>query len=211
MDDVVPSAQYVGTQAVVRQDPKNAAHAWKKNLGRKMKKTDRLGWYEYARRNNMTAQDIEAGWDSVQERSVEDDLQLVFGEGLPWGGYYTPTIQGMKMQPSTGPASYLSPNSPAMAPDPAFPFHTKTADKVWEKLKKLSLKRKDLDTNQLLALAIEQSDVSPNELTPEDAKLLGMAIEWLRNGPAGIKVRSEPSGPFAKSTGITGRGGSTKS
>lgn len=114
---------------------------------------------------------------------VLDDLKAVFGEATSWSGFALPNIHQMKIQPSTGPASMRAPKGAGWGETAAFPFHTASAEKVWKEAKKLIFKHKTAGTNEIVRMAIDASGVLGVELTPEDAKLLSMAVDWARNGP----------------------------
>lgn len=196
----------LGTGAVVREEPKKLATAWAKSLGRKISKNDRAGWKEFARRNNMTIGDEEAGWNTVESvAAVLNDLHSVF-EGTSWMGYSVPNIGMVKMQSSAGPASQRTPGSPAWGPVASFPFHTATAGKVWDSARKMIRKYKMAKPTEILRLALDHSKLPGTELTPEDAKLLELAIAWAQNGaPKPVaKMSGAPGGPANSSSGSTG-------
>lgn len=91
-----------------------------------------------------------------------------------WGGFYV--------------------GSPVIS-EPSFPYHTEVAALVWRTAKSLYTQYPELDDRALLKLSIETSNVSSLQLTPEDWRLLEMAIQWLRNGPTpGANVRSSADG-----------------
>lgn len=117
-------------------------------------------------------------------KDIFEDLKAVFGESIPWTGYEVPNINQMKIQPER-PGNVRVPDgpSPGWAERAAFPFHTASAEKVWASVKKLMFKNKTAQTSEILRMAIEDSGVYGIDLTPEDAKLLAMAIDWARNGP----------------------------
>lgn len=80
-----------------------------------------------------------------------------------------------------------------------WPFRTKTAVRVWEYAVKLIPKHPELDEKGLLGRAIKESGVNALDLSPEDWRLLEMAIEWRKNGIKGVKmprIGGAPGGPF---------------
>ena len=196
----------LGTNAVVKDDPAHAANQWLKSLGRKVTKNDRAAWAEYAKRQNMSPDDEEKGWKTLEwNEDVFAALKAVF-EATSWWGYSVPNLGMVQMQTSAGPASARAPESPAWGPVASFPFHTKVADKVWDSAKKMIAKYKAAKPLEILRLAIDDSKVFGNELTPEDAKLLELAISWAQNGaPKPVaKMSGAPGGPFNSTTGSTG-------
>jgi hypothetical protein len=196
----------IGSGAVVRDEPVKAATDWLKSLGRKPTKKDRAGWAEYARRQNMTPDDEAAGWKAIEwAESVFAALSAVF-EATSWWGYSVPNLGMVKMQGTAGPASAKAPDGPAWGPVEAFPFHTKVAGKVWDSAKLMIAKYKTAKPLEILRLALDHSKMASNELTPEDAKLLELAISWAQNGaPKPVsKMSGAPGGPFNSTTGDTG-------
>jgi hypothetical protein len=192
---------------VIRDEPVQAAVAWKKSLGgRKINRTDRLAWAEYARRQNMTPEDEKLGWSALEwSEDVFAALRAVF-EATSWWGYSVPNLGMVKMQGTAGPASAKTPDSPAWGPVASFPFHTEVAAKVWESAKKMIMKYKTAKPLEILRLAIDDSKMLSTELTPEDAKLLELAISWAQNGPPKPvgHLSGAPGGPFNSTTGSTG-------
>lgn len=85
-------------------------------------------------------------------------------------------------------------------PSQAFPYRTETAEVVWKHLRDLIPKHPELDEQGLLKRAIEVSGVDPLDLSPEDWRLLEIAIEWRKNGSAWQKRPriggSTPGGPY---------------
>lgn len=72
--------------------------------------------------------------------------------------------------------------SPARTPDPmAFPFRTDTARKVWAVAQQVMGAYPHLDNKLTLQLAVEKAGVRALDLTPEDWRLLEMAIEAQRS------------------------------
>lgn len=111
-----------------------------------------------------------------------------------WTGFQIPAPNLLK----TNPEGAKPVSRSAMAPKGGFGFHTETAQKVWEKCRRLILKHPESGPDQILALAIAALKVSPFDLTPEDERLLSMAINWEQNGPAGQKatIHGVSQGPF---------------
>jgi hypothetical protein len=197
----------LGTNAVVRDEPIKAAAAWKKSIGpRRVTKNDRAAWGEYAKRMNMTPEDEKTGWAAIEwAENVFSALRAVF-EATSWWGYSVPNIGMIKMQGTAGPASAKAPDAPAWGPVASWPFHTEVAGKVWDSAKKMIQKYKFAKPLEILRFAIDDSKVFSNELTPEDAKLLELAISWAQNGaPKPVaKMSGAPGGPFNSTTGSTG-------
>lgn len=190
----------LGTNAVVRDEPFKAAVDFKKSLGRIITKKDRAAWAEYARRQNMTPDDEAEGWKAIEwAENVFAALRAVF-ETTSWWGYSVPNLGMVKMQGTAGPASMKTPNSPAWGPVEAFPFHTEVAGRVWDSAKRMIQKHKTAEPLDILRLAIDDSKMTVSELTPEDAKLLELAISWAQNGPPPTVARAATSAD----TGETG-------
>lgn len=105
------------------------------------------------------------------------ELRVVFPviESLPMIGYSMPS-------PYMPNVSGYSKDSSAWGPVIAYPFHTAVAQKVWESAKKLIRKHPESGPLEIIRLAIVDSKMSGQELTPEDHKLLEMAVSWLQNG-----------------------------
>lgn len=111
-------------------------------------------------------------------------LEETFGAG--WAGYSAPL----------GSLSYGS------GPQP-FPYRTETAEVVWERAKKLIGMHPELDERAVLRKAVQDAGVNSYDLTPEDWRLLEMAIEWLKNGTTGIpkpRIGGAPGGPANHTT-----------
>lgn len=82
------------------------------------------------------------------------------------------------------------------ATPPPWPFATESARRVWDVAQKLAMEMKLLASQDILYRAVEDSKVSAADLTPEDMKLLQMAIDWIQNGPAKPSGRDGNGGPF---------------
>jgi len=85
----------------------------------------------------------------------------------------------------------------------AWPYRTQTAEVVWKHASDLIPKHPELDENDILKMAIEISGVDALDLSPEDWRLLEMAIEWRKNGVTGQtppRIGGAPGGPAKFST-----------
>jgi len=103
-----------------------------------------------------------------------------------WTGYSAPL----------GAAQALAPNEPGWQP---FPFRTETAEVLWRYILKMMPLYPALQDMPLIQKAVDESGVSPLDLSPEDWRLLEMAVEWRRNGLKGMKmptIGGAPGGPF---------------
>lgn len=89
--------------------------------------------------------------------------------------------------------------------NPGFGFGTWSARKVFEMAQNLIPLYPLSKPAEILAMAIRKSGVLTSELTPEDDRLLQMAIDWAQNGPARTNIRTggTPGGP-ARFTGVRG-------
>lgn len=121
-------------------------------------------------------------------KTLLSDLQEAFGQGTQswggWAGMYggTPGIPDGAQQ--------------------AWPYRTGAAERVWEVARDLISKYPELNERGILKLAIEKSGIPPLELTPEDWRLLEMAIEWEKNGTqyvTPLRIGGSPGGPFRAS------------
>lgn len=68
------------------------------------------------------------------------------------------------------------------APSPAFGFRTKSAEEVWSFAQKVAEAHPKEASPAIISKAIEQSGIPVSELTPEDMKLLDMAVNWYLAG-----------------------------
>jgi hypothetical protein len=69
---------------------------------------------------------------------------------------------------------------------------------VWAKAIDLIAKHPEMNEAGILKLAFEASGANPLDLSPEDWRLLEMAIEWRKNGTTGInkpRIGGAPGGP----------------
>lgn len=117
---------------------------------------------------------------------LEETIGTVNASGSGWAGYSAPL----------GNLNYKA------GPQP-FPYRTETAELVWSHAQKLVGMHPELDEAGILRKAIEVAGVSPMDLTPEDWRLLEMAIEWWKNGTTGInkpRIGGMPGGPANFST-----------
>jgi hypothetical protein len=67
-------------------------------------------------------------------------------------------------------------------PSPAFGFRTKSAEEVWVYARKIAEAHPKEASSTIISKAIEQSGIPVSELTPEDMKLLEMAVNWYLAG-----------------------------
>jgi hypothetical protein len=214
----------LGTGAVVFPDPAQSASDFATALGRPVKASDLDGWREYARRLSIPEKAAESAWRAVVKaaqkplKSALEDLRAVFGEELgamavPVTRIFTPkmTHGGPQIEPPPNgtvkkikdlkkgdpPEPPPDPGVPS-APEPSFPYHTKEAGKVW----KAALALVDLYPTEgpadILKRALSKAGVKGIEITPEDEKLLQMAIHFAQNGPPRSlsRIGGMPGGPF---------------
>jgi hypothetical protein len=219
-----PGSGDIGTQKVVRPEYRTIADQWRASGGTK----DKAAWTTYAERLGVWPEDIEKGWEylsastsnkpqytgpgepskdlppaaqsspglpvgKVTSRATNEavsPLKRVFGEATSWWGYSVPNLFMLNM-----------PSTPA--PFPGFGFHTKTAEKVWDQAKKIAAENPKMKTDEIVAKAIEATRSLSTELTPEDGRLLDMAINWYLAGkmwdlkpPTNIRSGGAPGGSF---------------
>lgn len=72
--------------------------------------------------------------------------------------------------------------NPSKTPSPLFGFHTPSAEVVWKYAKKIADRNPKETTAVILSKAIERSKIPVAELTPEDSKMLDMAVNWYLAG-----------------------------
>jgi len=80
-----------------------------------------------------------------------------------------------------------------------WPYRTETAEVVWKHARDLIPKHPELNEADLLKKAIEVSGVNPLDLSPEDWRLLEMAIEWRKSGVSNLpkpRTGGAPGGPY---------------
>lgn len=214
----------LGSGAVVFPDEAQAAKDFEKALGRPVKASDVDGWLEYARRLSIPEKDAESAWKglvkSVQKplKSAIEDLKAVFGEELgamaiPVTRIFSPKMAhgGPQVEPppngtvkkikdlDKGDPNPPEPDpGPAVAPDPSFPYHTKEAGTVWQAALDLIRLYPKEGPAAIFKLALEKAKVKPQEITPEDEKLLQMAIHYAQNGPPKSlsRIGGMPGGPY---------------
>lgn len=106
-----------------------------------------------------------------------------------WGGMYAPMPtgsgwSGIPVQPERGASSW--------------PYRTQSAHVVWNKIKEIAPMLTHVTDKELMSRAIEQAGIPAMQLTPEDWRMLEMAVEWYRNGTQYIKpprIGGAPGGP----------------
>jgi len=88
-------------------------------------------------------------------------------------------------------------------PAPGFPFHTRSAERIWVFAQKLILTHPEAPATEIIRMAAQESRLPLTDLTPEDITLLQMAVDWAQNGPAKTSVRTggTPGGPFRSGGG----------
>ena len=80
-----------------------------------------------------------------------------------------------------------------------WPYRTETAEAVWKHASELIPKHPEMNEVEVLRKAIENSGVDPLDLSPEDWRLLEMAIEWRKSGTTGQpkpRIGGAPGGPY---------------
>lgn len=87
---------------------------------------------------------------------------------------------------------------------PAWPYRTQSAHVVWDKIKEILHMHTEKTDAEIMGLAVEQSGIPAMQLTPEDWRMLEMAIEWHRNGTKltkPLRMGGAPGGPAAAHKG----------
>jgi len=208
----------LGTGKVVKPDINLLAAQWFRDVGVSGTKSD---WEEYAKRSGAFPEDIEGGWnylapmfaasnksnkpsskhnsedsepvDDVRDRIKFGEallvLKTVIGEGVSWSGYSVPNVSMINM-PNTG--------------NPGFGFHTKSAEQVWASAKQVADADPKLKTDDIISKALEQSDSALTELTPEDIRMLEMAINWYLSGKISGMETPTPTYGGNKTAGARG-------
>lgn len=106
------------------------------------------------------------------KRSVLDEIRFL-DEAFVGPAMSSPALGGAYLPSFLGPKYH--------AKDPAYPFHTKTAEMVWKKAKPLIRKLGEVGPYDVMRTALDAVGSDLAELTPEDFQLLLMAI---RDGQA---------------------------
>lgn len=203
----------IGSGAVVMPDADKEIQVFAKSLGRPIKASDRAGWEAYAERLSVPKEGVAPAWVTLRARmSVSEAMSVLDSvfEQVSASGSWMPNPMLTKMshgapgnEPNPEPVK-PSVNVPIATAPPSFPFHTKVSRKIYQK----ALKFKELypleGAAQILKRAIMAAGATPLvDITPEDEKLLRMAIDFAQNGPAkskGNRIGGMPGGPF-NSTG----------
>ena len=114
--------------------------------------------------NWRSSQRFEAKNPSPEGRStLIQILKTVLGEYADWQGYEVPA--NVSRTPAT-----------------AFGFHTKAAEEVWKYAKQIADAYPKEATAAIISKAIDRSEIPVTELTPEDSKMLDMAVNWYLAG-----------------------------
>lgn len=102
----------------------------------------------------------------------------------------SPKMHQAPQMGDAGAAAQMANGGPNTGEAPGFPFHTKSAEKIWTFAKLLILTHPEAPPTEIVRLAMLKARLPPSDLTPEDTLLLQLAIEWMQNGPAKTNVRS---------------------
>jgi hypothetical protein len=115
-------------------------------------------------------------------------------------GAPTPTRSSASWRGFYAPLGQLSAPMNRDGAQQAWPYRTETAEVVWKHASDLIPKHPEMNEVDVLKKAIEISGVDPLDLSPEDWRLLEMAIEWRKAGAAFQKRPriggSTPGGPY---------------
>jgi hypothetical protein len=115
-------------------------------------------------------------------------------------GSPSPTRSSGAWKGYSGPLGGAQPLAPGNRDDAQpFPYRTQTAVMVWKHARELIPKHPELDEGGIIKRAIEESGANPLDLSPEDWRLLEMAVEWRKNGIKGItlpRIGGAPGGPY---------------
>lgn len=194
-------------------------------IARTPRSKDRDEWLVYADRLSLPVDRAEKYWDKFIKLQAENTLEAVFGEASGWLGYSVPNINQIRMAHPKGAdvpsmskdgtekkqGDAIEPDSDSaqiVRPPASFPFHTKTAQSVYKKALELMELYPLENPVQIVKRAINALDVNVlAHLTPEDVKLLEMAVKYAQNGaPARPQKKGNPGGPF-NSTSYLGKRG----
>ena len=118
-----------------------------------------------------------------------EELTTVLGEYAGWSGFYGAL-------PGAGPGGGAPVGRDLSGQ--AWPWRTTSAHHVWAIAKKLIPMYPEVSEPEILRMAVQKSGIPPRQLTPEDWRLLEMAIEWRRNGTTYVKsprIGGAPGGP----------------
>lgn len=126
---------------------------------------------------------------------MRDDLRRVLQETL---GAPSPYRSSAAWKGFSAPLGQLLAPANRDAAQP-WPYRTETAEVVWRTARDLIPKHPELSEVEVLKKAVEISGVDPLDLSPEDWRLLEMAIEWRKNGVTGQnrpRIGGAPGGPY---------------
>lgn len=195
----------IGTGAVHWPDPIQHVKIWADRTPRSTR--NRAAWAEYATRLGMSMDDIEKGWQTMaQDAPVPEavqTLQKFFGEaggGMspnPLVGYWLPNIGLVKMQQGTTGSGKDS---------LGFPFSTAQAERLFDYCLKVVDQYPKMKALAVLQKSLDDSGIPGLDVTPEDLKLLELAIGWAQAGmsnkvpiTAPVRTGGAPGGPFRQS------------
>lgn len=156
------------------------------------RKLSRKGWDSFARRNKLTYSEADEGW-----RWLVGRLKGRLKEGMG------PATMGATFIPNP-----MSMKTPATM-NPAFPFKTKSAYAVFDRVMDVMLSHPRAGSDELILRACDSLKMPVSDITPEDVQLLRMAIDWMQNGAPKNVVHTggAPGGPMrAAGPGYTARG-----
>lgn len=118
-------------------------------------------------------------------RSLLTEVEAVLLEDGGWAGMYATQHLGA---------------GPQAASQEAWPYRTQAAHAVWSAAKDLISLYPERSTQEVLMLAVREASVAASDLTPEDWRLLEMAVEWYRDGTTGIPKPAAGGNPGSSST-----------
>lgn len=209
----------LGTGALVTPDAKKEFDSWKSSGGK-----TRASWEEHAKRLGVMPSEIVSTWldsgepdfgkeeinsapsakpnqgppigASVSRAESKSVLASVFSEATSWWGYSIPNLHMV--------------NTPQTPGNGGFGFHTVAAERAWKFARQVADENPKDTTANIVRRACARANVVAMDLTPEDASLLDMAINWYLSGKAramqeptppssGNRIGGAPGGPFRSS------------
>jgi hypothetical protein len=188
---------YLGTGAVVVEDPIVAAKQWRASLGvgASVSPKSRGAWKTYADRLQLLPADVEKGWEYLMNQEASEALvvfRAMMAEATSWWGRSVPYIFQVKQQAS----------------GEGFEF-SKDGEVVWKEIQRSLPKDPKVPAKDVMQKAAEAVGMSLKDLPASDLDILELAVTWLQTGkatdmtPAGIppRIGGAPGGPFRTTDG----------
>lgn len=230
-----PGSGNLGSGRTLRPDWRAAAKAWKSAGG-----VGKQDWEEYATRSGLFPDDIAVGWQALAvdapsinatasappaRRAQKPPVSVPPYTGSPVGdilsrvrfGEAIATLRAVLGEAASvwgSSAVNLQSLQMPFTPGPGLGFHTRTAEEVWKVAKQVADESPKEKTAVIIGRAVERAQALMTELTPEDMRMLEMAINWYLAGKSGgmeqvtpisntVRTGGSSPGEAARSTGVS--------